>query len=244
MTGVLTEVRETFVPPRDSKDGPLPPLLVAMTVATGLVDAFSFLELGHVFVANVTGNVVFVAFALAGVSGFSIASSLLAIVSFVVGAFTSGALIKRQKNNRGRLLATCSGAQALFLGVATGVVGVSGGNIVAGSLYAVIIPLAFSMGLQNGVARRLAVPDLTTTVLTLTITGLGSDSRAVGGTGSRAGRRLTSVVAMFIGALTGAALVVHGYFALPLAIALSLITAVALSSWRLSRGEGAWLRPS
>jgi uncharacterized membrane protein YoaK (UPF0700 family) len=79
MSAFFTEVRETLFPPRGAKDGPLPPLMVAMTLVTGLVDAFSYLVLGHVFVANMTGNVMFIAFALAGEPGFSIASSLIAL---------------------------------------------------------------------------------------------------------------------------------------------------------------------
>jgi len=78
MTTFFTEARQTLVPRGEVKHGPLPPLLVAMTLVTGLVDAFSYLVLGHVFVANMTGNVVFLAFALAGASGFSILPSLVA----------------------------------------------------------------------------------------------------------------------------------------------------------------------
>jgi hypothetical protein len=52
----------------DPSHGPLPLLLVCLTVVTGLVDAFSYLRLGHVFVANMTGNVVFLGFGLAGAS--------------------------------------------------------------------------------------------------------------------------------------------------------------------------------
>ena len=76
MTTFLSDARETVAPRRGSKDGLLPPLLVALTVVTGLVDAFSYLVLGHVFVANQTGNVVFFAFALAGVGGFSATASV------------------------------------------------------------------------------------------------------------------------------------------------------------------------
>ena len=79
MNTFLTEVRETLVPGRSAPLGPLPPLLVAMTVVTGLVDAFSYLVLGHVFVANMTGNVVFLGFAVAGEDGFSIPASLVAL---------------------------------------------------------------------------------------------------------------------------------------------------------------------
>ena len=79
MNTFFTEVRQTLVPRGEVKHGPLPPLLIAMTLVTGLVDAFSYLVLGHVFVANMTGNVVFLAFALAGAPGFSILASLVAL---------------------------------------------------------------------------------------------------------------------------------------------------------------------
>jgi uncharacterized membrane protein YoaK (UPF0700 family) len=69
--------------------------------------------------------------------------------------------------------------------------------------------LALAMGIQNAVARRLAVPDLTTTVLTMTLTGIAADVRATdhGRTGLR--RRILAVAAMFGGAVAGALLVLH-----------------------------------
>ena len=69
MTAFLTDLRQTLLGSRDSKQGPLPPMLVTMTLVTGLVDAFSYLVLGHVFVANMTGNVVLLGFALVGAPG-------------------------------------------------------------------------------------------------------------------------------------------------------------------------------
>ena len=59
-------------------------------MVTGLVDAFSYLVLGHVFVANMTGNVVFLGFALVGAPGFSIGASAVALVSFWLGALAGG----------------------------------------------------------------------------------------------------------------------------------------------------------
>ena len=85
MSTFITEIRETLAPDRAARFGPLPPLLVAMTVVTGLVDSFSYLLLGHVFVANMTGNVVFLAFAVAGAQGFSIPASVVALVAFGLG---------------------------------------------------------------------------------------------------------------------------------------------------------------
>jgi uncharacterized membrane protein YoaK (UPF0700 family) len=78
-TAFLADIRDTVVPDRAGRHGPLPPLLIGMTLVTGLVDAFSYLVLGHVFVANMTGNVVLLGFALAGTPGFLIAASLTAI---------------------------------------------------------------------------------------------------------------------------------------------------------------------
>src|ERR1700733_10866894 len=89
ITAFLADARDTVLPGRH---GPLPSLLVSMTLVTGLVDAFSYLVLGHVFVANMTGNVVFLGFAVAGAPGFSIAASLAAIAAFVVGALLGGRL--------------------------------------------------------------------------------------------------------------------------------------------------------
>ena len=63
------------------EDADLVPLLLVMTVVTGAVDAVSILRLGHVFVANMTGNMVFLGFALAGASGFSVSASLVSLAA-------------------------------------------------------------------------------------------------------------------------------------------------------------------
>src|SRR5437773_3236469 len=115
-----------LVPPADHPDGPLPPLLLALTVVTGLVDAFSYLVLGHVFVANMTGNVVFLGFALAGAKGFSIAASALAIASFGLGALIGGRIGSWLGRHRGVSFSTSAGIQALFFATSVGLAALSG----------------------------------------------------------------------------------------------------------------------
>ena len=78
----------------DPRHGPLPVLLLLLTANTGVVDAVSILSLGRVFVANMTGNVVFVGFAVAGAPGFSLSASLWALAGFVAGAYAGGLLIR------------------------------------------------------------------------------------------------------------------------------------------------------
>src|SRR5260370_18739178 len=73
----------------------LPLLLHVATAITGLIDAISYLALGHVFTANMTGNVVFLAFAVAGAPGLSITRSLTALVAFLAGALIAGGVATR-----------------------------------------------------------------------------------------------------------------------------------------------------
>jgi len=244
MNTFITEVRQTLIPTRTGKDGPLPPLLVAMTVVTGLVDAFSYLVLGHVFVANMTGNVVFLGFALAGAPGFSIGASLVALASFCLGALVGGQAGKRFGAHRGRLLGMATVVEAVLLGTSVILASLSGSPVAAGFRYALIFVLATAMGVQNAAARQVAVPDLTTTVLTLTITGIVADSTIVGGKGSRSGRRLVAIGAMLAGALVGAACVLHVHIVLAPAIALVLLVAVGVTTFVLGKSESDWSKAS
>jgi uncharacterized membrane protein YoaK (UPF0700 family) len=239
----FTDMRRTVRPGTDARHGPLPPLLLGMTLVTGLVDAFSYLVLGHVFVANMTGNVVFLGFALAGAPGFSIGASLTALTSFWLGALAGGGIGARLGHHRGKLLASTATLQSALLSAAVVLTLLAGSPVGSGYRYALITVLAVSMGMQNATARRLAVPDLTTTVLTLTITGTAADSALVGGKGPSAGRRFMSVIAMFVGALIGALLVVHSQTVLPLAAALAVMVVVGASAHLLGRPEPPWVQP-
>ncbi len=241
MGDFLTEIRDLFLPGKDSKHGPLAPLLLSMTLVTGLVDAYSYLVLGHVFVANMTGNVVFLGFALIGAPGFSVTASLVALVSFGGGALVGGRVAAKYAEHRGRLHSTAALIQALLLAIAVVLTAVGGSPVPSGYRYALIVALGAAMGVQNAAARKIAVPDLTTTVLTLTITGIAADSTLVGGDGSRAGRRLVSVATMLAGAVIGAVLVLHAHIIYPLVIAFVIIAAGALTARKLGSSDPAWV---
>ena len=228
MTTFLTDTRDTVAPRRGSKDGLLPPLLIALTVVTGLVDAFSYLVLGHVFVANMTGNVVFFAFALAGVAGFSATASVAAVGCFALGALALGRVGRSLADRRELLLGITTVIEALIVAETVTMTALTPIPIPAGLRYTLIASLSITMGTQNATARKLAIPDLTTTVLTLTITGMAADSPLAGATGTHLARRLISVAAMFLGALAGALLVLHVHIVYPLVIALVILAAVAI----------------
>ena len=101
-----------------------------------------------------------------------------------------------------------------------------------GCMGLLIVLLAFAMGLQNATARSLAIPDLTTTVLTLTLTGLAADSKPAGGTNPRMGRRLLATGAMLFGAAIGALLVLQLGVAAALALTFTLLGLNAIAAYR------------
>jgi len=208
-------------------------VLLALTLLSGVVDGVCYLGLGHVFTANMTGNVVVLGFAAASAPGFSVTASLTSLLVFVVGAICGGR-ISKHVSRRSRLLTTAVALEAILVGAAAAVAfaasSVSGGW----ARFTTIAILALAMGIRNAVVRRLAVPDMTTTVLTMTLTGLAADSTLGGGSNPRAGRRVGSVLAMLIGAIVGAGLYLHRGAALPLAISAgaAAVTAVAARASR------------
>jgi uncharacterized membrane protein YoaK (UPF0700 family) len=243
MRKLLTDTAHTLVPPRGDRHGPLPPLMLVLTVVTGLIDAVSYLALGRVFVANMTGNVVFLGFALAGAPGLSVSASLVSMASFLVGALAGGRFSTRFADHRGRLLTTATAVQAVLVAGTVVAVVFGDGDVTSPVRYTLIVLLGIAMGMQNAVARRLGVPDLTTTVLTLTLTGLAADSSPDGGATPRTGRRVLSVLAMFGGALAGALILYHAELVLVLGLALLLLVVTSVTTYRLSASAPAWTRP-
>jgi uncharacterized membrane protein YoaK (UPF0700 family) len=213
------------------EEAALVPLLLVMTVVTGAVDAVSILRLGHVFVANMTGNVVFLGFALAGSSEFSVSASLVALAAFLGGAAVAGRTLKATSRTKAlRRTATVEASLVTMAAlVALATTGTTG-------RYAMTVLLALAMGAQNAIVRGLAVPDLTTTVLTLTLTGLAADRHPDQGR-SPTRRRIGAVAAMLGGAAGGGVLVLHVSTAAALAAAAILLAAVAAATYRGNRGR-------
>ncbi len=199
---------------------PLVLALLALTFTTGLIDAVSYIGLGRVFVANVTGNVVFLGFAAAGVPGLSVARSLVSLIAFVIGAIGGGKLaVVMDGRPRGHWLLGVGVTEAALL-IAAAVASFGYDIQTAAPVnreYAMIAFTAIAMGLRNATVRRLKVSDLTTTVLTFTLVGLAADSPLAGGNNPRPERRLLSVIALVVGATIGALLLRYGV-ALPLFI--------------------------
>lgn len=207
-------------PPAPAASSPLPQLLLLFSVSTGMVDAVSILGLGNVFTANMTGNVVFLGFALAGADGFVPVLLATALVGFLAGAAGGGRLANAHRLSPLHLwLTRCAWIEGALMFIAAGLVAIIGDDAGRPMQLALILLLAVAMGLRNATIRRLGVADMKTTVLTLTLTGIAADSGAAGGKNPNLGRRGGAVAAIFAGAFVGALLIGPFGTAIPLVLA-------------------------
>jgi uncharacterized membrane protein YoaK (UPF0700 family) len=181
-------------------------VLLVMTAATGIVDAVSYLGLGHVFTANMTGNIALMGFRLGGASGISLSRSALALFSFMLGAVAGGRMGRRLSPRQSRVSGLLVEAALLFVAAAISFKAGGPNDTNAAMLDGVVASTAIAMGLRTAVVRKLGVADLTTTVLTLTIAGLAADSTLAGDSNPRWRRRCAAIVSMLAGAAAGAAL--------------------------------------
>jgi uncharacterized membrane protein YoaK (UPF0700 family) len=201
-----------------------------------LVDAFSYLQLGHVFVANMTGNIVFVGFALAGAPGLSLFSSAVAVVSFFLGALAAGRLARSVQFTRPGLLRALAVTETVMVLIAIGIAFVPAppGSLTA---HGIIALLAAAMGIQSATTTRLAIPGFNSTVvLTTMISTLAASSHLGGGSGADNGRRLLAIGSMLAGGLVGAALTLRLIKQAPLWLA-ALVLLVAGLGAQLATGR-------
>jgi uncharacterized membrane protein YoaK (UPF0700 family) len=219
-------------------DRTLTRLMLGLTFGTGVVDAAGYLGLHKVFIANMTGNVVFIGLGLAGHDDLPVTRSLAALVGFVAGAFIAGRL-QRGTDPAVRcppivvgLLGATSAVIAL-LAIAFAVLSPTDRE-----LDLLTLPFAVAMGIQAGAARRLAVTDVSTVVITSTLASLAADSRFAGGQRHRQVRRLVAVLAMCVGALVGAVLL-RLSVVVPLALAAAIAGFVTAALSGLNRTETA-----
>ena len=196
-------------------------LLLLLTVVAGAVDAVSFLSLGHVFVVNMTGNLVFLGFAAAGVAEISLTSTLVALLAFMSGSALGGRL--GQRFDGARLLSVATAVKVVFVAAALGVVLASRGELDALRRDVVVALLAFAMGAQNASARKIGIPDLTTTVFTMTLTALASESTLAGGSNPRWRWRTLAIGSMLVGAFGGGLCVLHAGIAVALGVVIALL---------------------
>jgi uncharacterized membrane protein YoaK (UPF0700 family) len=204
--------------------------LLLLTFATGLADAVSVLVLGRVFVANMTGNVIYLGFWLAPRSSLDLGGVAVVMPTFVATTILSGRL-HRLIGHRARPWITIVLTTELVLLVTLSILAGTGVLHYHDNTKLIIIAmLAMTFGLQHSSARQFGIAELSTTMLTSTIVSIGLDSRLAGGTGERQTLRLSVVVTMCAGAFAGATMT--NFFVAPTFLVAAAVVAVSLLIFR------------
>lgn len=205
-------------------------LMLALTFSTGVVDAVGYLGLDRVFTGNMTGNVVLLGMAFAGGADLPILRPALALVFFMLGAALAGRMLRNGPEGwswRTSVALTVVAAGLSALAVFVAVADVQG-NEILGSI--TTSSMAAVMGVQAATAKRLKVAEITTVVVTSTITGLASDSKLAGGNSQYWQRRALAIALILAGAVAGAAALKVG-LALGLAVSAAISLAVAATGY-------------
>ncbi|OBB90243.1 YoaK family protein [Mycobacterium sp. 852002-30065_SCH5024008] len=209
--------------------------LLLLTFATGLADSISILVLGHVFVANMTGNVIFLGFWLAPRTSIDLTAVVVALPTFVCTTILSGRISRHFADQTLRWITTVLSTEITLL-VALAVLAGTGALRYHDNTKLIMIGiLAVTFGLQHSSARQFGIQELSTTVLTSTIVSLGLDSRLAGGTGDRQTLRLGVVLTMCAGAFLGATM--SRFVVAPVFAVTAAVVAASLLIFRLGRAS-------
>jgi uncharacterized membrane protein YoaK (UPF0700 family) len=207
--------------------------MMVLTFVTGVVDAVGYLGLDKVFTGNMTGNIVILAMGLAGGKDLPVIGPLLALFAFAAGAMLAGRLLRTNGKKWGPNVTAILGTGSVLLAAVAVAVAVAGSHPDPAFPVVIACLIAVQMGAQACVARKLAVTDMTTVVVTSTLTQLAGESFQQGGIGRIWNRRAGAILAIFAGAGVGALLLhIHLSVAIALGAVLTLVVVlVGRRSW-------------
>jgi uncharacterized membrane protein YoaK (UPF0700 family) len=210
-------------------------LLVALTFTSGAIDAISYLGLGRVFTANMTGNMVLLGLAAGRVEGLEALRSATAFVGFAAGVAIGARILGRGKRVElwpDRVTLALAIELLLLVALALGWV-FTRANPVRPWLEVLISLSAAAMGIPSAAAAHLAVPSVSTTYVTGTTVSLMTELSLLGHPSTGWPLRLGIVVALGIGAAVDALVLQHwpiGALLVPVA-SLAAVTFIAARSF-------------
>jgi uncharacterized membrane protein YoaK (UPF0700 family) len=214
-------------------------LMLLLTFVTGVVDAVGYLALDRVFTGNMTGNVVILAMALGGADDLPVLGPFTALATFTLGAMIAGSILRRRPAGWSATITVLllTGAALLAgVGVLLHVLPHTDAvRVIAAAGTAAV------MGVQATVARKVAVTDMTTVVVTSTLTSWASETLVAGGLGALWNRRAGALLTILAGALAGALLLRLGAL-VPMLLAAALTAVVGVTGHVFMGRRGGKLR--
>ncbi|MFB7668567.1 YoaK family protein [Kitasatospora sp. NPDC056138] len=209
-------------------------VLTVLTVTSGVIDALSFLGLGHAFAALATGNLLLLAFGIAGAQGLPVARPAVALAGFLLGAAGAQVLVgHRLARGRRWFMAALLLESATICAAGLYTIATAGAAVPQGwHATVVFVLLTAAMGWRSRVVFEARIPDMPTTLAQTTLVKMITDIAFLHGAAAAPGltkaQRLATVLGMFVGGVVGAAALPYGLGAVLLAVA-GCIALVALA---------------
>jgi uncharacterized membrane protein YoaK (UPF0700 family) len=209
-------------------------LLIALTVSSGAIDAITFLALGNVFAAFMTGNIAFLGLGVAGAGGPNAVAVLVSMAAFAVGVYVSTCIVKPSEVS-GLWPRRVTVALGLSLTAHAGflTVWLASDSKPSTNVAHVLVGLwGLTMGMQSAAVRRLRVEGVFTTAATATIIVLVGDITTWFATVSERWRLAGVLVSLFVGATAGGLLLVHAPIyapVLPFVITIVVVATAAIA---------------
>ena len=207
-------------------------LLNALTVSSGAIDAISFLALGKVFSAFMTGNIAFLGLRLAGASGPGVVAILSSMVAFAAGVYLSTRIVKSSERSGmwPQRVTVALGVSLIGHAVFLAVWFASNGEPTIEVAHVLLGSWALAMGMQSAAVRTLHVEGVFTTAATATIIYLAGDITNWSATVAERRRFAGVLVSLFVGATTGGLLLVHAHIYAPVLPFVITLVAVATAA--------------
>ena len=152
-------------------------MLLVLTWAAGSVDAISYLGLGHVFTAMMTGNTVLLGLAIGQGQVLAALRSVIALAGFCLGAAVGAFIVEREEKREEwpPVVTVALALEAITLALFTIAWFLTDTPRSAGMLHVLILLSGLAMGIQAVAVRHLGVPGIATTYITGTLTSLMVD---------------------------------------------------------------------
>ncbi len=211
-------------------------LLNALTVSSGAVDAISFIALGKVFSAFMTGNIAFLGLRVAGAGGPGAVAILVSMAAFAVGVYLSTRIVRPSKGSGvwPQRVTVALGVSLIAHAVFLAVWFASNGQPITDVAHVLLGLWALAMGMQSAAVRTLHVDGVFTTAATATIIFLAGDITNWSASVVERRRLAGVLVSLFIGATSGGLLLVHAHIYAPVLPFVITVAAVATAAiiWR------------
>ncbi len=148
-------------------------MLMLLAGVAGSTDILSYYRLGHVFTANMTGNLILLGISIGQGELSTSLYRLTSFAGFILGVFIGSLIVVNRKREWSYYITIAMTIESVLIGTLAILWLVHSGPLTNSLLYIGILLSAISMGIQSAAIWHLDIPGVVTTFITGNITSIG-----------------------------------------------------------------------